>query len=223
MNYKPILFSAPMVLAILNGRKTVTRRVLSPRNTLCDGRSWTKQGPQWNNCDFDNAWIDAGPSAAGNLGPYLKVTEDGGIVHRVYSKIEVGNTLWVRENLHKGANNEVVYSADSSVYPDAEWIWKRNNIPSIHCPRGFSRITIEVTGVKVERLQDISEDDAISEGMEFDELNEAWQDYNKEIEERVWLDTAKESFATFWELINGPGSWEENPWCAAYEFEEVKL
>ena len=93
---------------------------------------------------------------------------------------------------------------------------------SMHLPRAFSRINLRVTGVKIERLQDISEADAKVEGVEFDDFNEAWTDYGHDIEERYWRNSATESFKSLWELINGQGSWAANPWVAATSFERVE-
>lgn len=94
--------------------------------------------------------------------------------------------------------------------------WK----PSIHMPRWASRITLEVTGVRVERLQDISEADAEREGIEDAALLPLthFKDYSNNGETR----SAQYSFETLWESINGPGSWERNDWVWVIEFKRIE-
>ncbi len=98
--------------------------------------------------------------------------------------------------------------------------WK----PSIHMPRWASRITLEVTGVRVERLQDISEEDAIAEGVEcweergYDDAQDFYRNYHTGGD----LFTAKASYRTLWESINGPGSWERNDWVWVIEFKRIE-
>ena len=94
--------------------------------------------------------------------------------------------------------------------------WK----PSTHMPRWASRITLEVTGVRVERLQDISEYDAEREGVEDSALLPMthFMDYSDGSETR----SAQYSFQTLWESINGPGSWEANPWTWVIEFKRIE-
>ncbi len=97
--------------------------------------------------------------------------------------------------------------------------WK----PSIHMPRWASRITLEVTGVRVERLQDISEEDAIAEGVEvlwrgYDDAQDFYRNYHT----GGYLFTAKASYRTLWESINGPGSWERNDWVWVIEFKRIE-
>jgi len=76
-----------------------------------------------------------------------------------------GDLLWVRETIEKALGyGGIGYPADGTWYPDSAWEWKRNTVPSIHMPRRLSRLTLETTGVRVERLQDISEADAVAEG-----------------------------------------------------------
>ncbi|MFG1454606.1 hypothetical protein V5F44_20490 [Xanthobacter sp. V2C-8] len=86
--------------------------------------------------------------------------------------------------------------------------------PSIHMPRWASRLTLYVSEVRVERLQDISEADAQAEGVECD--SDGWRDYL--MPQTQCCATAKASCATLWDSLNGPGAWEANPWVAAYTF-----
>ncbi|MDC5518789.1 hypothetical protein NRA64_18600, partial [Acinetobacter baumannii] len=97
--------------------------------------------------------------------------------------------------------------------------------PSIHMPRTASRITLEITGVRVERLQDISDADAIAEGIERDvRLDPAgtchWRVYGAE--QGMGTNLPGASYLSLWEQINGPGSWLLNPWVWVVEFERVQ-
>lgn len=171
MKERPILFSAPMVRAILDGRKTQTRRVVKLRNG--------QYMPPSEKADI-NGWRQM-----------LRNCPYG----------QPGDRLWVRET-HFDAKrlNEgrILYRADGDV---SRFGWT----PSIHMPRSASRITLEVTGVRVERLQDISEADAVAEGV-------VWEQGQ----------TAINVFETLWESINGAGSWDANPWVWVVEFKRAK-
>jgi hypothetical protein len=142
-------------------------------------------------------------------GSWHQSYSDGTHMSPINLKYQVDDLLWVRESLRRGENGEVVYVADQEVHPDAEWIWKNKALPSIHCPRGLSRITLRVTAVKVQRLQDISEHDAMAEGVT------ATYPFTGN-------DTARKEFADLWKSIHGEKSWDENPWVAATSFERVK-
>ena len=225
MAERPILFSGPMVRAILAGTKTVTRREVTPSRSLVDGSGVCA----WPHLDFDGSeWVDQGPSPAGNPGPYLKVANvDGERRHRVYPRYQVGDLLWVKEthasNVQAGlhpADAGIVYRAtDPDWSTMAGWKWK----PSIFMRRADSRITLRVTSVRVERVQDISEDDARAEGVSELPLQEgapgAW-----------WRvpgtgmgphHSARAAFKALWESINGAESWEANPFVWVVGFERV--
>src|SRR3546814_105899 len=101
MRDAPIIFGAPSIRALLDGRKTQTRRILGPGNTWFDGRGWAKRhkAQTWN---WGGEWVDAGPSPAGNTGPYLKLPwlsgpdPDAfeGHAHRIYTCPQPGRRLW---------------------------------------------------------------------------------------------------------------------------------
>ena len=97
--------------------------------------------------------------------------------------------------------------------------------PSIHMPRWASRITLEITDIRVERLQEISEDDAKAEGVEPWVIGDGWREYglppDVEAAGTHPLRSARDSFASLWESINGPGSWKANPWVWVIEFRRV--
>lgn len=224
MAVKPIPFSGPMIRALLEGRKTATRRVLVRLRgkfgeVIEFGLSDTT-GYDWHFRDKGMRWHDLKHDELLKVLPY-----------------QVGDLLWVKENYRAGYGFDgyredlgrcatpkdfikeitpIEYLADETRELGGK------SYPSMFMCQWMSRITLHVTGVKIERLQDISEADAIAEGVEFDELNEAWADYNPDIEERYWRDTAVGSFETLWESINGKGSWDRNDWVAVYTFERVK-
>lgn len=198
MKERPILFNAPMVRAILDGTKTQTRRVV-------------KGGPlQWLvGAKFDPAFV-ADP---GNyLCPYG----------------QPGDRLWVRENFCPIYPQDPTYNGGRPIEYDYAATYQHGNRlgdtlgikkrwkPSIHMPRWASRITLEITGVRVERLQDISEADAIAEGVG---LNAG----------AIGVPTTGESpqpmaialYQDLWQSINGPDSWTANPWVWAVEFKRI--
>lgn len=206
---RPILFSAPMVLAILDGRKTQTRRVIKK--------------PEPSNIEFDG--VDY--FAEDQNGDWHKVTD--------FCKFgRVGDRLWVREtfgfevrNLGGTPHDKVVYRATE---PEAVHCYGCNGEeikmkwkPSIFMPRKHSRITLEITGVRVERLNDISREDALSEGIDrWDDTASItpYRNYRKGQEGEMDLHCScpERSFMTLWESINGPGSWNDNPWVWVVEF-----
>lgn len=223
MTERPIIFSAPMVQAILAGRKSQTRRVLGPGTTLFDGGGWTKahKAQMW---DWAGAWVDPGPSPAGNPGPYLKLPWLAGdrhdvfegTVHRIYPVWQPGDRLWVKETWTTCEEcGGMEWYADANVgghgsktrhrycrscdHGTARWRSPR------FMPRWASRLTLLVTAVRVQRLKEISEEDAIAEGM----LPQ-------------WGPTAAFAFRRTWESLHGPGSWEANPWVAAISFEVAR-
>lgn len=235
MAEKPILFSAPMVRAILDGRKTQTRRVLKPQPIQNGDRLSVKYA----------GIFHGGP-----------VDFMAGIMAKYGTRIRVGDELWVREAHAMLPKN--AYALPKAMNPDdadmaayyregfdrsGKIVWR----PSIHMPRWASRITLKVTAVKVERLQDISQQDAKAEGCFFTDYGrkcahsgKGWQDvgncpappeHHPQRPGWMWdrttspdqcLHTAKDAFANLWISINGEESWAANPWVAAYSFERVK-
>lgn len=188
----PILYSTPMIQAKLAGRKTQTRRIV--KHNLDD------RGVRTSNVPFED-W-------------------HGREVKCPYGK--PGDLLWARETHLITPGGKYHYKADISDEKDAnrkgyidvgeDWAkWK----PSIHMPKGGARIWDRVVSVRVERLQEISEEDAIAEGIGVGfQMNAGWPDYTR-IKNgicEVTQDDPRMSYATLWESINGPGSWEANPW-----------
>lgn len=198
MKERPVLFSAPMVRAILDGRKTQTRRVVKGYVTCGCGESLSV-------CD--------------RHGPMVTPT-----------LAEVGDRLWVRETwapldetnkAHTPDGARAMYLADRSFFVEpARWR------PSIHMPRWASRITLEATGVRVERLQAITEEDAKKEGARhFADIPDPhpyrqgprWSCTEATSTDQC-LGTPRMAFANLWESINGAGSWDANPWVWVVEF-----
>ena len=185
MKERPINLKAWEVRAIREGRKTQTRRVVKG----AEKETW--QGGECGIRDPCTYW---------NI---------GGRAHRCpYG--QPGDRLWVRETfLHQslpGYPPATLYRADG--HGDEIGPWK----PSVHMPRWASRITLEVVSVRVERLNEISEEDAIAEGIA--RFDGAWASYDK----IMWRYTAPEnSFCSLWQSINGPGSWGDQ-WVWVVEF-----
>jgi hypothetical protein len=196
MAEKPILFSGPMVRAILEGRKTQTRRVLKPQ----------PRSPALS----DGYWYDA--DAPGRF-------DDG---ERAIVAYLSGQRLWVREawrvycefdrmpprDIPTGSH--IQYIADNPISP-----WLSRYRPPMFMPRWASRITLEVSDVKVERLQDISEADAIAEGALLPWTGSPGTACDDTRD-------ARSEFAALWNSINGHGAWDDNPWVAAYSFRRIK-
>ncbi|MDR9893267.1 hypothetical protein G7B40_040435 [Aetokthonos hydrillicola Thurmond2011] len=184
----PILFSKPMVRAILSGRKTQTRRIIKPQPELCHGCQ---------SCDFKGNHF---------LSP-------------IKPRFKEGSSLWVRETWGVRASGDYVYEASydySDPLIDLTQKWK----PSIHMPRIASRITLKITHIQIERLQDISEEDAICEGIEPMD-SDGTNKYTIHIPSHhasYNAPTAKGVFVRLWESINGDDSWNENPWCWVISF-----
>lgn len=213
MAERPILFSAPMVRALLAGTKTQTRRVvkLPHQNPL----------GQWEPTRF------GGPNG-GRTKRGETIPEQGGIWHtRTGDHLgcphgHPGDRLWVREAWarYRSAYGKPVYRADPEWVgvpsPQANGRWR----PSIHMPRHASRITLEVTGVRVERLQDISEADSIAEGIHKPLGSQFWHtDPGANI---LPGDTPVWAYRNLWESINGPGAWDANPFVWVVEFKRVE-
>lgn len=249
MKERPILFSAPMVRAILDGRKTQTRRVLKSQ-PFSNGFI----GPVSRDVCVHNEWLSADAMlirAGTKANPYY-ATQDEWLQLCPYGA--VGDRLWVRETFSQvlparsgkleyngarltedpdGNTVELWYRADgemgimSTMFDDGpRWT------PSIHMPRWASRLTLEITGVRVERLQDISDEDALSEGMtavrnhEFDLRH--WPEWRREFDTAVAAGIKPplgpsfvQTFQALWGDINGADSWDANPYVWVVEFRRV--
>lgn len=214
MKERPILFSAPMVRALLAGTKTQTRRVVKPTPPT---------GAHLHNITCQSGYRYAADPAL--ILPAFDPNQ--GRVRWDCPHGQPGDLLWVRESFCPIYPQDPHYNGGRPIEYDYLATYKHGDRlgdligvkkkwkPSIHMPRAASRITLEVTGVRVERLQDISEADAVAEGarptlapLDTVRLGAAG--------------TAKEGFRQIWESINGPDSWEANPWVWVVEFKRAE-
>ena len=193
---RPILFSAPMVRALLAGTKTQTRRVVR--------FEYASEVAAWFNETAD-VWRMGVEGPGGVLADY-------GSLRCPYGA--PGDRLWVRETfIYRHKHDRFYYRADHPTFdPYAHNGWK----PSIYMPRRASRITLEVTGVRVERLQAISETDAMAEGIACTNehrwgLAATGREHN----------APTHAFRALWESINGAELWAANPWVWVVEFKRV--
>lgn len=213
-----LLFVAPMARAAVAGIKTQTRRLPTASNSLVDGVGISAKRWAAMRFDWSRAVIDAGPSPAGNAGPYIKVPSGNGETwHRIYPRYEVGDRIWGRETHCAFEVGRVHYRADYSEHSklDREHgvIWT----PSIHMPRWAARIVRDITAVRVERLQDISEADARAEGAppSHPSIDAVSREFGYKDFPRSW-------YAQLWDSINGSGSWDANPPVIVIEFAGVQ-
>jgi hypothetical protein len=227
MTDRPILFSAPMVKALIDGSKTQTRRIIkrAPDSAAFSFEGFYKtpdgmQHAKWKKQD--------------GKGP-------GQHLHTCGIPIELGDRLWVREmwsGVHKyrdtpPKDRTTVMTPDGPILHDLAWYWADGNPdwgdwerprPSIHMPRYASRMTLTVTEVRVERLQACSRNDAIAEGIEvYDGIDPECCGFKNYLNptSNYWM-KERDSYRTLWDSINGSGAWDLNPWVAAYSF-DVKM
>ena len=223
MKERPILFTGPMVRAILEGRKTVTRRVMKPQP------------------DFLGSMVD--PNTP------FKALDAGLHAHIICPYGEPGDRLWVRETWHVGKPHDktapadilapllaegrgitVLYTAggwqsvgpagrEEPIYPDDQPLpdWAGKGRPSIHMPRWACRILLEITAVRVERLQDISEVQARAEGITDGGCSNCGNHEPCGCE--CPAPSAVDSFVHLWRSTGG--NWESNPWVWVVEFKRV--
>lgn len=231
MKEHPILFSTPMVQAILEGRKTQTRRVAKVTN------------PNVN--EFLTFSTDPDATWPANYGfGALMVTPWGNLEAVKFPYGQVGDILWVRESFTVlepehvvgGMANRFVYKANVKEGSESDEIrqeyilhgWPYQWKPSIHMPREACRLRLKITDIRVERLQDISEADAMAEGVKFTDFGrDQWNMQHRGFHvlevtgPEQCLATARTAFGNLWEKINGPASWDINPWVWAITFEKV--
>lgn len=225
MTDRPILFSAPMVRALLQGRKTQTRRILhgvpdAPAMDAVHPANKIRHAAPYLDAYCGQPKTDSNPRG---MGPrwcwWTRDDRPGPLFNVGYAP---GDRLWVREGCmiadrsagfdvtHNATGSTVGYLADG----EGEWVDRAKvagirKRPGIHMPRWASRLTLAVTDVRVERLQDISQTDAEGEGVRavygepFDPASDI---------------TGRRMFELLWDHINGVGAWEANPWVAAISF-----
>lgn len=199
MKERPILFSAPMVRAILNGTKTQTRRAVKDRH------------------------IDAAPPAC--FFQWLRERCPYG---------QPGDRLWVRETWQVVDGSERARRIVTDPSPSRGWIEYAATVhpgheppprwrPSIHMPRWASRILLEITAVRVERLQDISGEDAVAEGIARD--GDGYERFHVDPDAPLGQSFTRNpvlAYRGLWEKINGVGTWDANPLVWVIEFKRVE-
>lgn len=211
---RPILFSAPMVRALLEGRKTQTRRAIKPQPTgridplvsFNRGRMEIAFGPDMRDKDGSPKWWR--PLA--QAGDRLWVREACAIV----GTVDPGFVLYRADGYEAECER---HGFDKPFPAEAEARWR----PSIHMPRWASRITLEVIDVRVERLHEITEADAIAEGVvRVRDACHVIRGFDYDLS-GLCHTSAITPFQKLWNHINGPDTWELNPWVAAYTFHAI--
>lgn len=221
----PILFSTAMVMAILEGRKTKTRRIVKDKiridkmgNLIMDDLNYGQDsnGPAfWNLIKCKSKW---------QKGDLLWVRE----TFRKYCKVdEHGYTRYDQEVIEFAADNPPMINECDG---DGCTMFKKDGTekfiswkPSIHMPKIAARIWLKVESVRVERLQNISEADAVAEGIKrcerADKSGYGYFDYSgtPTPQSYNWSNPV-DSFRTLWQSINGPDSWQANPWVWVVSF-----
>lgn len=229
---RPILYSAPMVRAILDDRKTQTRRVIKfPENV---------------SVETVNHWSKAPVAGYGLKGEFVPLNINGGISTKAFYEHSIkcpygqpGDRQWVRENTEKDDDTSdivtlsrycadgkpVLYSGSEDAAYDgtvAHWDYSRDVRPSIHMPRWASRIDTLIKDIRIERLQDISEQDALAEGLfKFPHKNDFAYAYDEN--DKHGHGSARGAFHALWDSINAKTHpWESNPWVWVIDFKRIK-
>lgn len=192
---KPILFATPMVQALLDGRKKMTRRIIKPTPIVhneaigtmpCSLNEYAKKLGEYRKKGYTNLYTEGALQGMMTSEP----------------KYQVGDVLWVRETFCPIGGGKYLYKANSL---GDNLKWK----PSLFMPKEACRIFLEVTKVRAERLQDINWQDIIDEGLQADltgidgiqELEHKWE--------------------SLWVSLNGQQSWDDNPFVWVVEFERI--
>lgn len=205
MKEHPILFSAPMILAILAGTKTQTRRIINPQPEV---------SPQGN---LAGEWLRR--PLSGLLLPTPQDLE----LHSPFG--QPGDRLWVRETLFwSNCDDGWCYQADNNPVMLEEYtapilLKQKPAIPCIHMPREASRLLLDKVAGRVEQLLDISEADALAEGIMQSPLG-FYRDYLNNNDNGC--NTARESYFTLWDSLHGPGAHKKNKWLWVEEFKRIQ-
>lgn len=230
MTTHPILFSTPMVQAILDGRKSMTRRTSCLNEINENPNEWIFIGMHHGKALFD---------ASGMIGDHNDIESPFG---------KPGDILWVKETFyaygqwvengfsktgkHKFKFQDLTGTDFQYKYEDDKPLrilkGKDNGIgwykrPSIFMPKAAARIFLKITDIRVERLQNITEEDAIHEGLSGE--NKKWLNYYRTPSAANCISNfsnAKDSFQSLWNLINGTDSWHANPWVWVISFERCE-
>lgn len=217
---RPILFSTPMVKAILDGNKTVTRRIIKVQP---DADSYFEMKLQDGVLEIDYNQGDKNPKIEcpyGKPGDILWVMERHYQCGRWLADVGDGEgEIWSRY-----MSMPILFHADDPTFPTLpdDYIWRP--MPSIHMPKDACRIRLEIQSISVERLQDITEEGAFQEGIDTQGNDYcAAEHYQLGGVPIQGGSPAKFAFIALWERINGAGSWEDNPWVWRVEFKRLPI
>lgn len=218
---RPIAFKPPLVRAIRAGRKTQTRRIMNPQPVRRDERTYHWHPPR---AKFDDQVGHMVPMFAWRADRNPHKTGAASIVESCPYGVP-GDVLWVREGLQQEFTTAdadtpngclAVYSADGAVVHrdgrPAGYDWKPSKLSARFMPRWAARLRLRVTGVRAERLRDISEADAIAEG-----FGPAGP-----VTTHGLRPSPRDDFFLYWDLINDRGSLDSNPWVWVVDFEPIE-
>lgn len=232
MKERPIIFNTAMVKAIIDGRKTQTRRLVKPQPKFFKGEA----GGHWWRCTHVQSMVRVEEELQ-NPGEYYK-----GFIDEVNPFGKKGDRLWVRETFCIGTIEEedhyqgspkplyVHQDGDPKQYPIYKEYCLRDNIsiddvlwkPSIHMPRSASRILLEITKIRIERLNQISSQDAVQEGLLKLPASGRYVVNRSDQYFGAASNNPCEVFKWLWESIYGSSSWELNPWVWVIEFNVIQ-
>ena len=232
MKERGMIFNAEMVRAILDGRKTQTRRIMKPQPEPCP------RGGHWWPSNVFKTMLHVEDEMQNGKGGW------GGLVGDACPFGDVGDRIWVRETFQGPLVHEELfeeysaypekfetpeyceYAADGGVRPeycDLDDNLRHGWRPSIHMPRWASRILLEITNVRVERLNAISEEDAEAEGIDMEALYDSQDCYDCIADHNMTgRPTVTGAFKYLWESIYGAENWLANPWVWVIEFKHVE-
>jgi hypothetical protein len=230
-NFVPMLFSTEMVRAIISDNKTVTRRAVKKSNSDCTS--------SFAELDFNDAVRD---NIFNDKDQYLKVLRPiDDTRHRVFCKYYIGDIIWVRETFYsyghwttitengKSKRNFQDLTRDSNYlyqyftdwapqkeFKNGQLGWFKR--PALFMPKEACRLFLQITSVRIERLQEITNEQALKEGIKVLEKDEAYFDY---LEECGSYATPRGSFTSLWCKINGQASWDANPYVWVIGFKRI--
>lgn len=255
MKERPILFNTPMVQAILSFIKNLTRRTKGLDTINEFPNDWRFCATDSKDGEFiwqhktDIKRVFAQKCPFGQIGDVLWVKEtvrpgawreDGRVAFDYKASPEIKNTSWVQmgekfEDYFIKWTDQLLDKGCKS-NEEGHFVWEVgespvNWIPSLFMPKVACRLNLRITNIRIERLNDITEEDAIKEGVNKNiepgkesewEPDFGYEDYSAKDLDGFPCFTAKDSFQTLWESINGKDSWKENPWVWVIQFEVIK-
>ena len=203
-----------MVQAILEGRKTQTRRIKGLEKVNINPNEWRLL------TSFDESENLLTAFYTRNNGNLYMQFMNGSMNHDFKCPYNLGDVLWVRETFYKNTAPQLqgTFYYKASISEGWDFKWK----PSLFMPKGACRIFLKIKSIRVERLQNISEKDAIAEGIIFKNHSEAGIVYKNYLKDNAFFFYPVKSFSSLWESINGDASLKQNPFVWVYEFEQIE-